>query len=251
IKVDDDLHDLRSMEAEFPSIVIDDAFAPHDTLLYKYQVSTTVNDEIDFRISFDEFDDEDYIIICDKNLFSYKIISVNNLKTDLENDNEKAGVLSFLPPKPTTSYIDDLDFFNDFENEFSAIVYNVAQTSKSDLLTEPILSTQHIDEFNLNDETSFPKYDEEEQIVLYFNDLFPFHVIHPNDLKSNEDNDNNKINIIQSSEGNEIIHGSSMLSKMSHDKVTKTLRTRSFVINLKVKNHDLEILHKRNIILTL
>ncbi|GJS42596.1 hypothetical protein Tco_0567639 [Tanacetum coccineum] len=32
IRVDDDLHDLRSVEAEFPAIVIDDAFAPQDAL---------------------------------------------------------------------------------------------------------------------------------------------------------------------------------------------------------------------------
>ncbi|GJW67573.1 hypothetical protein Tco_0121997 [Tanacetum coccineum] len=32
IKVDDNLYDLRSVEAEFPAIVIDDAFAPKDTL---------------------------------------------------------------------------------------------------------------------------------------------------------------------------------------------------------------------------
>ncbi|GJS64303.1 hypothetical protein Tco_0678867 [Tanacetum coccineum] len=166
IRVDDDLYDLRSMEAEFPSIVIDDAFTPQDALPCKSQVSTPVNDEIDFRISFDESDDEDYTIICDKNSFSYKMISVNNLKTDSENDNENAGIPSFPLPKPTTSYVNDLDFFKDFENEFPAIVYNDAQTSKSDLLTDPILSPQHIDEFNLNDETSVSEYDEEEQNIL-------------------------------------------------------------------------------------
>ncbi|GJY98570.1 hypothetical protein Tco_0515480, partial [Tanacetum coccineum] len=32
IMVDDDLYDLRSVEVKFPAIVIDDAFAPHDTL---------------------------------------------------------------------------------------------------------------------------------------------------------------------------------------------------------------------------
>ncbi|GJT92910.1 hypothetical protein Tco_1081755 [Tanacetum coccineum] len=32
IRVDDDLYDLRSMEAEFPVIVIDDAFTPQDAL---------------------------------------------------------------------------------------------------------------------------------------------------------------------------------------------------------------------------
>ncbi|GJZ06004.1 putative reverse transcriptase domain, ribonuclease H-like domain, aspartic peptidase domain protein [Tanacetum coccineum] len=98
IKIDNDLHDLRSVEVEFPAIVIDDAFAPQDALPCKSQVSTSVNNEIDFRISFDESDDDDYAIICDKNSFSYKMISVNNLKTDSENDNEKANIPSFRHP---------------------------------------------------------------------------------------------------------------------------------------------------------
>ncbi|GKE18843.1 hypothetical protein Tco_1426420 [Tanacetum coccineum] len=127
------------MEAEFLAIVIDDAFTPQDALPCKSQVSTPVNDEIDFRISFDESDDEDYTIISDKNSFSYKMISVNNLKMDSENDNENADIPSFPLPKPTTSYVNDLDFFKDFENEFLAIVYNDAQTSKSDLLIPSVL----------------------------------------------------------------------------------------------------------------
>ncbi|GKF46510.1 hypothetical protein Tco_0136312, partial [Tanacetum coccineum] len=182
IRVDDDLHDLISMEAKFPAIVINDAFAPQDALPCKSQVSTPINDEIDFRISFDESDDEDYTIICNKNSFSYKMISVNDLKTDSENDNEKV-VPSIPSPKPTTSYIDDLDFFNDFDNEFPAIFYNDAQTSKSDLLTGPTLNPQHINKFNLNDETSLSECDEEEQNVLNFNDLFPFNVIYPDEFK--------------------------------------------------------------------
>ncbi|GJU88930.1 ribonuclease H-like domain-containing protein [Tanacetum coccineum] len=101
----------------------------------------------------------------------------------------------------TISCFDDLDFFKDFENEFSAIVYNDAQTSKSDLLTELILSPQHIDEFDLNDKTSLSKYDEEEQNVLYFNDLFPFNIIHPDALKSEKDNDDNEVDIIRFSGG--------------------------------------------------
>ncbi|GJU47566.1 hypothetical protein Tco_1204832 [Tanacetum coccineum] len=198
----------------------------------KIRVSTPINDEFDFRISFDESDDEDYTIICDTNSFSYKMISVNNLKTDSKNDYEK--VMPSIPsPKPAISCFDDLDFFNDFENEFPAIVYNDAQTSKSDLLTEPILSPQHIDEFN--DKTSLSEYDEEEQNVLYFNDLFPFNIICSDDLKSEKDNDNDKINIIQSFENNESTHGSNTLFETSHDKNTKDFRTGSFVINLNVK----------------
>ncbi|GJS16458.1 hypothetical protein Tco_0410930 [Tanacetum coccineum] len=49
------------------------------------------------------------------------------------------------------------------------------------------------------DETSLSEYDEEERNVLYFNDLFPFNIIDPGDLKSEKDNDDNDIDIIQSS----------------------------------------------------
>ncbi|GKE14537.1 hypothetical protein Tco_1422114, partial [Tanacetum coccineum] len=97
-----------------------------------------------------------------------------------------------------TRYLDDLDFFKDFENEFPAIVYNDALTSKSDFLTGPTVSPQHIDEFNLKDEKSLSECDEEEQNVICFNDLFPFNVIYPNDSKSDEDNDNDKMDIEQS-----------------------------------------------------
>ncbi|GJU73104.1 hypothetical protein Tco_1264509 [Tanacetum coccineum] len=186
IRVDDDLHDLSSVKAEFLAIVINDDFPPQDAP----QVSTLINDEIDFRISFDESDDEDYTIICDKNSFSYKMISVNKLKTDSENDYEK--VMSSIPShEPAISSFDDLDFFNDFENEFPASVYNDAEKFKSDLFTEPILNPQHIDEFDLNDKTSLFEYDEEEQNIIYFNDLFPFNIICSDDFKSEKDNDNN------------------------------------------------------------
>ncbi|GJZ18380.1 hypothetical protein Tco_0554503 [Tanacetum coccineum] len=109
-------------------------------------------------------------------------------------------------PNLTVDYFDNLDFFKDFENEFPAIVYNDAQTSKSNYLTEPILNPQYIDEFNLNDETSLSEYDEEEQNVLHFNDLLLFDIIHPDDLKSEKENDDNDIDIIQCSKGNEITH---------------------------------------------
>ncbi|GJY76668.1 hypothetical protein Tco_0481784 [Tanacetum coccineum] len=85
------------------------------------------------------------------------------------------------------------------QNEYLAIVYNDALTSKSDLLTQPILNPQHIDEFNLKDETSLSECDKEEQNVLNFNDLFPFNVIYPNDSKSDKDNDDDKVDIEHSS----------------------------------------------------
>ncbi|GKD80124.1 hypothetical protein Tco_1342745 [Tanacetum coccineum] len=194
-----DVHDLGSVETKFPAIVFNDTLTSEAALSCEPTVSSLNNDEIGFRISFDKSDDEDCTIIFDKNSFSYKIIYVNNLKTDSENDNNKVNMPLLPSPEPTVSYFNDLDYFNDFENEFPAIVYNDALTSESDFLTEPTLSPQHIDEFDLYDETSLYKCDEEEQNVLNFNDLFPFNVIYPNDSKSNKDNDDDKIDIEHSS----------------------------------------------------
>ncbi|GKA75226.1 hypothetical protein Tco_0781604 [Tanacetum coccineum] len=113
---DEDVHDLRSIETEFPTIVFNDNLTSNETLSCEPTVSFLNDNKINFRISFDESDDEDYT--------------------------------------PSVSCIDDLDFFKDFENEFLAIVYNDALTSKSDFSTEPTLCPQHIHEFDLKDETS-------------------------------------------------------------------------------------------------
>ncbi|GJW30176.1 hypothetical protein Tco_0047051 [Tanacetum coccineum] len=50
IRVDDDFYDLRSMEAEFPTIVVNDDFAPQDTLERKSQgLEYTDEDIADFE----------------------------------------------------------------------------------------------------------------------------------------------------------------------------------------------------------
>ncbi|GKB66531.1 hypothetical protein Tco_0927943 [Tanacetum coccineum] len=201
---DEDVHDLRSVETEFPAIVFNDNLTSNETLSYEPTVSSLNDNEIDFRISFDKSDDEDYTVVFDKKSFSYKIISTNDLKTDLENDNEKVNVPLFPSPKPTVSCIDDLDFFKDIKNEFPAIVYNDALTSKSNFSTKPTLCPQHIDEFDMKDETSLSEYDEVEQNILYFNDLFPFNIIYPDNLKSGKGNDDNEIDMIQSSGGQDM-----------------------------------------------
>ncbi|GKC08210.1 hypothetical protein Tco_0999820 [Tanacetum coccineum] len=242
--------------------------------------SIPVNDEIDFRILFDESDDEDYTIICDTNSFSYKMISVNNLKTDSGNDYEK--VMPSIPsPEPTVSCFDDLDFFNnlehefpaifyndaqtsklddldyfkDFKKEFPAIVYNDAQTSKLDFSTEPVLNPQHIDEFDLKSETPFSKCDKEEENILYFNDLFWFNVIYPDDSKSDKENDDDEIDIKQSSGDLSVkplpnvintdvgayAHGSNKLLETSHDTSNKFFETETFIkglnFNIMTWNH--------------
>ncbi|GJV91804.1 hypothetical protein Tco_1539617 [Tanacetum coccineum] len=99
--------------------------ASQAALLCEPTVSPLNDNEIDFKISFNESDDKDYM--------------------------------------PMVSYFDDLDYLKDFENEFPAIIYNDALTFKSDFLTEPTMCPQHVDEFNLKDKTSLSEYDKEEQ----------------------------------------------------------------------------------------
>ncbi|GJV74366.1 hypothetical protein Tco_1494361 [Tanacetum coccineum] len=57
----EDVHDLGSVETEFPSIVFNDTLTSEAALSCEPTVSS-LNNEIDFRISFDESDDEDYTI---------------------------------------------------------------------------------------------------------------------------------------------------------------------------------------------
>ncbi|GKE17052.1 hypothetical protein Tco_1424629, partial [Tanacetum coccineum] len=142
---DENVHDLRSVETEFPAIVFNDTLTSEVAHSCEPTVSPLNDKQIDFRISFDESDDED----C--------------------------------------------------TNEFPVIVYNDALTSKLDFLTEPAVSPQHIYEFDLKDKTLLSECDEEEQNVLYFNNLFPFNVIYPDDSKSDKENDDDKIDIKQSS----------------------------------------------------
>ncbi|GKB84094.1 hypothetical protein Tco_0956366 [Tanacetum coccineum] len=230
---DEDVHDLRYVETEFPAIVFNEALTSEVALSCEPTVGPLNNNQIDFRISFDESDDEDYTVIYDKNSFSYKIISVNDLKTGSENDNYKVNMPSFSSSEPTVCCFNDFDYFKDFEKEFPAIAYNDALTSKLDFF-EPTISPQHIYEF---DKTSLSEYDGEEQNVIYFNDLFPFKVIYPDDL-SDKDNDNDKIDIEQSSRDLSIeplptvikidAQWSNKLLETNHDTTDKFFKTNTY-----------------------
>ncbi|GJY23444.1 hypothetical protein Tco_0397102 [Tanacetum coccineum] len=125
---------LEEEKARRHAIVFDDT--SDAALSCEPTVSPLDNNEIDFKISFDDSNDEDYMVIFDENSFSYKIIYVDNLKTDSENENDKVNMPSSLSQEPTIDYIDDLDFFKDFENEFPTIAYNDLK-SKSDPLIKP------------------------------------------------------------------------------------------------------------------
>ncbi|GKC39048.1 hypothetical protein Tco_1051432 [Tanacetum coccineum] len=187
------------------AIVFNDALTSEVTLSCEPTVSPLNDNKIDFRISFDESDDEDYTF-------------------------------------------DDLDFFKDFENEFPAIVYNDALTSKSDSSTKPIKIPHHIDEFDLKTKTSLSECYEEEQNVVYFNDLFHFNIIYSDDSKSDKDNDDHEIDIKQSSRGNVIniddgayAHGSNKFLETSHDKSNKFFKAKTFIkelnVNIMTWNH--------------
>ncbi|GKA28869.1 hypothetical protein Tco_0715114 [Tanacetum coccineum] len=235
---------FTNFETKFLALVLDNTLTSNTAISCGSTVSPLNDNEIDSRISFDESDDEDYTVVYDENSFFYKIIYVNDLKTDSENDNDKVNMPSFPSPEPEVSHFNYLDIFKDFENKFPAIVYNDALTSKLDLLTEPTISPQHIDEFDLNDETSLSECDEEEQNVLYFNDLFLFNVIYPDDLKSNTYNDNDKIDIEQPSGDMSVIplpnvinvdtQGSNKLLEISHDTSNKFFKTETFIKNLNI-----------------
>ncbi|GJX12212.1 retrovirus-related pol polyprotein from transposon TNT 1-94 [Tanacetum coccineum] len=211
---------LEEEKARRRAIVFDDAFTSEVTPSYEPTVSPLNDNEIDFRMSFDESDEEDYTVVFDKNSFSYKIISTNDLKTDSESDNEEVNMPSFSSPEPTISY-------------FS---------------TEPFVFPQHIDEFNLKDETSLSECNEEEQNVLYFNDLFSFNVIYPDDLKLDTGNDNDTIDIEQPSRDMSVkplpdliktdvgayAHESNKLLETSHDTSNKFFKTETLIKELNV-----------------
>nr|GEW97050.1 hypothetical protein [Tanacetum cinerariifolium] len=57
---DEDVHDLRYVETEFPAIVSDNALTSKVTPSYEPMASPLNDNKFDIRISFDESDDEDY-----------------------------------------------------------------------------------------------------------------------------------------------------------------------------------------------
>ncbi|GJZ35521.1 hypothetical protein Tco_0581338 [Tanacetum coccineum] len=207
-------------ETEFPAIVFDNTITSDTSLLCAPTVSPPNKNKIDFKISLDESDDEDYTVIFDKNSFSYKIIFVNDLKKDSENDE----ILKPSSFELTVDCLDDLDYFNDFKNEFPAIVYNDSLTSKPELEIEPPVSSEHVSKF----ETSLSEYDEVEQNVLHFSNSSPLDKICPNDPKMIKDNDDN-IFITQPFRYNEIKR-SSELQRENHNKTKKVINEKILII---------------------
>ncbi|GJV18473.1 hypothetical protein Tco_1367493 [Tanacetum coccineum] len=97
---DEEIHGLRSVETEFPAIAFNDEVSSE--ILSCEPTVSSLNDEIDFRILFDDSDDEDYTIkhhclnMMKRNKMFYtimiyspfNIIHPDDLKSDKDNDDE-------------------------------------------------------------------------------------------------------------------------------------------------------------------
>ncbi|GJS78408.1 hypothetical protein Tco_0728289 [Tanacetum coccineum] len=97
-------------------------------------------------------------------------------------------------------YVEDINDLRFFETKFPATVYDDALSLESGFSSEPMVSSQHVDEVNLKNETLLSEYEDEEYNVISYNDLFPFNIFSVNDSKLDTDNDDDKIDIKQSSE---------------------------------------------------
>ncbi|GJV94235.1 hypothetical protein Tco_1542048 [Tanacetum coccineum] len=101
-----------------------------------------------------------------------------------------------LPAKRCFEYI---DYFKDFENEFPAIVYKDALTSEPEVSSEPTVSAHHVKKVDFDFVISFDESDDEDYTFTYDKNLFSYKLFFVNDLKSDSENDDDKIDIKQSS----------------------------------------------------
>ncbi|GJS19217.1 hypothetical protein Tco_0447849 [Tanacetum coccineum] len=76
IRIDDDLHDLSSVEAEFPAIVINDAFAPQDALQCKSHCSFVGTDTPYLLDGYNVLGKSSLFFFVDQGRDEYSIISL-------------------------------------------------------------------------------------------------------------------------------------------------------------------------------
>ncbi|GKE33605.1 hypothetical protein Tco_1452927, partial [Tanacetum coccineum] len=148
---------LEEEKSQKHAIALKDGVSSEKTLSCEPTVSS-LNNKIDFRISFDDSDDEDYTVIFDKNSFSYKIISTNDLKTDSENDDEKVNMPSHPSPEPTVKEKNVL-YFNDLF-PFDIIHPN-------DLKSEKDSDDNEVDIIQSSGDMALPPCDQRHQYLRY------------------------------------------------------------------------------------
>ncbi|GKC39564.1 hypothetical protein Tco_1051948 [Tanacetum coccineum] len=128
-------------------------------------------------------------------------------------------------------YFEDVDYFKDFENEFPAIVYKDTLTSELEVPSKPTVSAHHAKKVDFDFVISFDESDDEDYTFTYDKNSFSYKLVFVNDLKSDSDNNDNKINIELSLED--------VLVESSDDVVDINVNTYSdaFGENI-VRNHD-------------
>ncbi|GKA86692.1 hypothetical protein Tco_0808403 [Tanacetum coccineum] len=89
--------------------------------------------------------------------------------------------------------VEDINDLRFFEKKFPAIVYDDALSFDSGFSSKHTVSSRHVNEINLKNETSLSKNNEEEYNVISYNDLFRFNIISANDSKLDTDNDDDRI----------------------------------------------------------
>ncbi|GKB08216.1 hypothetical protein Tco_0836500, partial [Tanacetum coccineum] len=82
----------KSRRPEFLAIVYRDALTSEPEISSE---PTVTPNHVNFEISFSESDDEDYTFIYVKDSFSYKLISVNDVKFDKDNNDDEIDVEPF------------------------------------------------------------------------------------------------------------------------------------------------------------
>ncbi|GKB89193.1 hypothetical protein Tco_0961465 [Tanacetum coccineum] len=132
-----DIDYFKDFKTEFPTIVYKDALTSKPDVSLEPTVSPNNVKDFDFEISFAESDDEDYTFTYYKNSFSYKLISINNLKPDSGDGNDKINVeLSSknIHIKPLDNVIDaNIDTHShEFDENFETSLPNMTQLPPRD-----------------------------------------------------------------------------------------------------------------------
>nr|GEV79934.1 hypothetical protein [Tanacetum cinerariifolium] len=100
---DENVHDLRSVETEFLAIVFNDAFTSDVTPFHEPAVSLLNDNKIDFKISFDESDDEDYTLVLLVSTASTSV-STGSIVSTVSRDDENATNPPSFPPAHQAPY---------------------------------------------------------------------------------------------------------------------------------------------------
>ncbi|GKA98741.1 hypothetical protein Tco_0826678 [Tanacetum coccineum] len=117
----EDFDYFRNFKNEFPTIVYNDALTSELEVSSEPMVNAhhAKKFDFDFVISYDEFDDKDYTFIYDRNSFSYKLVSVNDLNSDSDSNDNKIDIKTPFEDVPRNSSDDDIDInVNTYSNAF-------------------------------------------------------------------------------------------------------------------------------------